>query len=308
MSERKLKIVFMGTPGFAAACLEELVLSAHEVVGVVTAPDKPAGRGQKVSFSEVKQCALRHQLPVLQPEKLRDPLFLDALKSLSADVFVVVAFRMLPAVVFEMPPMGSINLHASLLPQYRGAAPINHAIINGEKITGVTTFLIEQIIDTGKWLMREEVGIGEEETAGELHDKLMHCGAKLMLRTLDGLAAGSLQARPQEIAEILHEAPKIFREFCEIKWDKSGKEVVNHIRGLSPYPGAFTLIKEDVFKIYRAYFEEEQHKSAPGTLKTDRRSKLCFAVNDGWVCVTELQAAGKRRMKTEEFLRGNGLG
>lgn len=308
MSERKLRIVFMGTPGFAAGCLEELLTSRHRIVGVVTAPDKPSGRGQKLSFSEVKQTALKHQLPLLQPEKLRNPEFLEALKAWDADVFVVVAFRMLPAVVFEMPPLGSINLHASLLPQYRGAAPINHAIINGETTTGVTTFLIEQVIDTGKWLMKKEVSIGTEETAGELHDKLMQCGAELIVETLNGLADGRLQAKPQEIMGELIEAPKIFREFCEINWAKPGRQVVNHIRGLSPYPGAFAVYKNEIFKIYQAHFEAEQHKSVPGTLKTDQRSKLCFAVNDGWVCVNELQAAGKKRMKTEDFLRGNGLG
>jgi methionyl-tRNA formyltransferase len=309
MNYRDLKIVFMGTPEFAVASLDALVNAGCAIVGVVTAPDKPAGRGLKLQESAVKKYAVEKGLNVLQPEKLKNPQFLEELHSLNADVQVVVAFRMLPEVVWDMPPMGTINVHASLLPQYRGAAPINWAIINGEKETGVTTFKLKHEIDTGDILLQRKIVINENETAGDLHDKLKELGAKVLVKTIQGLADGTLKETPQsEIlnskSEIAKHAPKIFTETCKIDWSKSVDEVHNLIRGLSPFPGALTYLNEKLLKIYRSEKEYKQPSIATGQFETDGKTFLKFACADGFIYVKELQIEGKKRMNVEDFLRG----
>jgi methionyl-tRNA formyltransferase len=303
------RIVFMGTPEFAVAILEKLVAENCNVVAVVTAPDKPAGRGMQLSQSAVKQFAVQHGLKVLQPVKLKDPLFIEELQSLHADVQVVVAFRMLPELVWKMPPMGTINLHASLLPKYRGAAPINWAIIHGEKETGITTFKLQHAIDTGDVLMRQTISIRPDETAGELHDEMKALGAQLVYDTLEGYCKGSLKPVAQE--ELLREkeqeipeAPKLHTETCKINWEKTSLEVYNLVRGLSPYPGAFTFLNEKVLKIYRATFEIENPTVSIGHFETDGKTYLRFATVDGWLYIKELQLEGKKRMLIEDFLRG----
>lgn len=305
-----MRIIFMGTPDFAVASLRALIESGENVVAVVTAPDKPAGRGQKLQQSAVKQYALSKDLPVLQPEKLRDPAFLEELRSYQADLQVVVAFRMLPEVVWNMPPLGTINVHASLLPQYRGAAPINHAIINGEKESGVTTFLLQHEIDTGHILLSARVDIDEHDTAGLLHDKLMQLGAETLLKTIKGLREGTLTPIPQEdiTNSALNHAPKIFKEDCQIDWHKNSKQVYNHIRGLSPYPAAFTHLDDKILKIYEAEKQIAAHQNAPGSYESDGKTFLRFATADGYINVLSLQIEGKKRMTIEEFLRGYRLG
>ena len=302
-----MRIVFMGTPAFAVTSLEALIMAGSEVVAVVTAPDKPAGRGQKMSQSAVKEYALANNLKVLQPEKLKDPEFLAELKALQADLQVVVAFRMLPEVVWSMPPRGTINLHASLLPQYRGAAPINWVLINGEKESGVTTFFLKQDIDTGNLLFTEKITLTGAETAGELHDRLMYKGAGLLVKTVKGIESGRYSEYPQsqltEDAELMH-APKIFKETCEIDWNKTAAEVYNLIRGLSPVPTAFTTLNGKTFKIYKAEKEIEDHSIEPGKLVTDNKTYLKFATTDGFIAVTDVQLEGKKRLGIEEFLRG----
>jgi methionyl-tRNA formyltransferase len=302
-------IVFMGTPEFAVASLDALVQAGFNVVGVITAPDKPAGRGMKLQESAVKKYAAEKGLHILQPEKLKNPQFLEELKSLQADLQVVVAFRMLPEVVWNMPPMGTINVHGSLLPQYRGAAPINWAIINGEKETGVTTFKLRHEIDTGDILLQARIPIGENETASELHDRMKELGASLLVETVKGLADGSLVERPQQtvlesIAFEVKHAPKIFTETCKIDWSKPVDEVHNLIRGLSPYPGAFSSFNEKTVKIYRSLKEEEEPSVPAGEYLTDKKSYLKFACADGYIQVKELQLEGKKRLGIEEFLRG----
>jgi methionyl-tRNA formyltransferase len=309
MNYRDLKIVFMGTPEFAVASLDALVNAGCAIVGVVTAPDKPAGRGLKLQESAVKKYAVEKGLNVLQPEKLKSPQFLEELRSLSADVQVVVAFRMLPEVVWNMPPMGTINVHASLLPQYRGAAPINWAIINGENETGVTTFKLKHEIDTGDILLQGKIAINENETAGELHDKLKELGANVLVQTIKGLADGTLKETPQsEIlnskSEIAKHAPKIFTETCKIDWSKSVDEVHNLIRGLSPFPGAFTYLNEKLLKVYRSEKDYKQPSVAAGQFENDGKTFLKFACADGFIYVKELQMEGKKRMNVEDFLRG----
>ncbi len=304
-----LRIVFMGTPEFAVASLDALVKAGFNVVGVITSPDKPAGRGMKLQESAVKKYAVEHGLKILQPEKLKHPGFLEAIKSLMVDVQVVVAFRMLPEVLWSMPPMGTINVHGSLLPQYRGAAPINWAIINGEKFTGVTTFKLQHEIDTGNILLSEKIEIGEDETAGELHDKMKAVGASLLVRTIEGLAPGTLKEQAQsfilhQATGILHHAPKIFTETCHINWDKPIDEVFNLIRGLSPYPAAFTKLGEKTLKIYKASKERVYHDFEPGSMETDGKYFLKFASMDGFIHVHDLQLEGKKRMDVEAFLRG----
>jgi methionyl-tRNA formyltransferase len=298
----------MGTPEFAVPSLQRIVNARYEVAAVITAPDKPAGRGLQMNQSAVKKFALSKGQNVLQPEKLKDPEFLKELKSLNADMQIVVAFRMLPEVVWNMPPMGTINLHGSLLPQYRGAAPINWAIINGENETGVTTFRLKHEIDTGNILMQQEIKIGDSETAGELHDRMMNIGAELVLKTIDGLAEGSLKETKQNETEnagqSLHHAPKIFAEICEIKWHKNAEEIYNLIRGLSPYPCAFTYLKERKLKIFRAEKEITDTESLPGTLITDHHSYFKFACKNGYIIPTELQLEGKKKMTVDNFLRG----
>jgi methionyl-tRNA formyltransferase len=309
---RQLRIVFMGTPEFAVASLDALIKADCHVVGVITAPDKPAGRGMKVNESAVKQYAVAHQLNILQPEKLKDPEFLTALKALNADVQVVVAFRMLPEVVWNMPAMGTINLHGSLLPQYRGAAPINWAVINGEKETGVTTFKLKHEIDTGDVLLQERFPIGDDETAGEIHDKMKDIGAEVLVETIRELASGSIREIPQSSTYShldhydppLKHAPKIFTETCKIDWNKPVEEVHNLIRGLSPYPGAFTSMQDKMLKIYRSKKEVTATSLSPGSSLTDNKTYLKFACSNGYIHVLELQLEGKKRMMTEDFLRG----
>jgi len=297
----------MGTPEFAVASLNSLIESGSEIVGVVTAPDKPAGRGQKVSESAVKQYAVTHGLKVLQPEKLKNEEFLKELKDLNADLQVVVAFRMLPEVVWNMPPMGTINLHASLLPQYRGAAPINWVLINGEKESGVTTFFLKHDIDTGDILFTEKVTLTGKETAGELHDRLMHKGAGLLVKTVKGIESGRYTELPQahleEGVELKH-APKIFKDDCKIDWNQPAEKVYNLIRGLSPYPTAFTILNDKVLKVFSAGYEAAEPGISPGAFLTDNKTFLKFATADGFVSLADVQLEGKKRMGIEEFLRG----
>ncbi|HLR00922.1 MAG TPA: methionyl-tRNA formyltransferase [Sphingobacterium sp.] len=303
-----MRIVFMGTPDFAVASLEALIKSKYQVVGVVTAPDRPAGRGQKIKESAVKQCAQMFDIPVLQPERLRSPEFLKQLKELEADLQVVVAFRMLPEVVWNMPKKGTINVHASLLPQYRGAAPINHAILNGEKETGVTTFLLNHQIDTGNILLSKKIEISKTDDAGTLHDKLMHPGAHLLIETVDLLSANNITPTPQESLienENLKPAPKIFRNDCKIDWTKDSETIYNHIRGLSPYPGAFTELDNKTLKIFKSKKGDETLKHQPGQLVTDGKSFIKIAAQDNYLYLLELQLQGKKKMNTEDFLRGN---
>jgi methionyl-tRNA formyltransferase len=298
----------MGTPEFAVASLDALIIASYTIAGVITAPDKPAGRGMKLQQSAVKKYAIEKGLPLLQPQKLKDPIFLEELKSLGADVQVVVAFRMLPEAVWNMPPMGTINLHGSLLPQYRGAAPINWAIINGEKETGVTTFKLKHEIDTGDILLQEKIAISDDETAGELHDRMKETGARLLVKTIQGLRDGTLKETPQSQivlpSAILKGAPKIVTDSCKIDWSKPVDDVYNHIRGLSPYPGAFTQLQDKTMKIFTCKKEEVTPDIIPGQWKTDKKTFLKFACCNGFIYIKELQPEGKRRMTVEDFLRG----
>lgn len=304
----KLRIVFMGTPEFAVASLDALVKAGCNIVGVITAPDKPAGRGLKLTQSAVKKYAEERNLNILQPEKLKNPEFLQTLKSLQADLQVVVAFRMLPEAVWNMPPMGTINLHGSLLPQYRGAAPINWALINGEKETGVTTFKLQHQIDTGDILLNEVIPIGDDETAGELHDKMKEVGAKLLVKTVAGLAEGTLKEKPQDTVadqQELKHAPKIFTETTTIDWTKPAAQIHNLVRGLSPFPGALTRLNNKILKIFKGKIELADHALEPGSLHTDQKTFLKFATPDGFIQIPDLQLEGKKRMLVENFLRGN---
>jgi len=294
----------MGTPDFAVASLAALVNAGFEVAAVVTAADKPAGRGQKLSESAVKKYAVTQGIPVLQPVKLKDPEFITALKTINADLHVVVAFRMLPEIVFNMPPKGTINLHGSLLPQYRGAAPINHAIINGEKESGVTTFFLKQEIDTGDVIASRKVSIADDDTAGDLHDRLMEVGAELLVETVQAIATGDYQEVPQDPAVEIKHAPKIFKDFCRIDWNQPVETVYNLVRGLSPYPTAFTSLNEKNLKVFKAEVEHKEPGIAAGGFLTDGKSYLKFATKDGFLKLTDLQYEGKKRMTVEEFLRG----
>ncbi|TZF83864.1 methionyl-tRNA formyltransferase [Pedobacter sp. BS3] len=305
-----MRIVFMGTPDFAVASLDALVTAGFDVVGVITAPDKPAGRGQKIAEPAVKKYAVSKNLPVLQPEKLKSPEFIEQLRALNADLQVVVAFRMLPEVVWNMPPKGTINLHASLLPQYRGAAPINWAVINGETETGVTTFFLKHEIDTGNILFSEKVPVDDEDTAGDIHDKLMQTGAALLVKTVQAIADGQYQEIPQSSIddEALKHAPKIFKETCQINWNQPVKQVHNLIRGLSPYPTAFTTFDNKTLKIFKAEVQEKEPGIQPGGYLTDSKTYLKFACRDGFICAKNVQLEGKKRMDIEEFLRGLRVG
>ena len=299
----------MGTPEFAVASLDALVRAGCNIVGVVTAPDKPSGRGLQMNESAVKKYAKEKGLKILQPEKLKNPAFLEELRSLNADVQVVVAFRMLPEVVWNMSPMGTINVHASLLPQYRGAAPINWAIINGGKETGVTTFKLQHEIDTGNILLQEKIKIDDEETAGELHDRMKMIGANLLVKTIKGLAEGTLKEVPQSAianpqSEYIHHAPKIFTETCKIDWSKTIDEIRNLIRGLSPYPCAFTYLNNKILKIYYCKKEVALNAFDDGSVHTDGKTFLKFACSNGYIHVTDVQLEGKKRMSIEDFLRG----
>jgi len=317
---RSLRIVFMGTPEFAVASLEALVKAKCNIVGVITAPDKPAGRGMKVTESAVKKYAVRHHLKVLQPEKLKNLEFLEELRSLNADLQIVVAFRMLPESVWNMPPLGTINLHGSLLPQYRGAAPINWAVINGEKETGVTTFKLKHEIDTGNILMQESFPIEENETAGDVHDKMKEIGARVLVETVKGMADGTLAESPQTTdhepqssivsgqSSSLKHAPKIFTETCNIEWRRSIDEIQNLIRGLSPFPGAFTELGDKTIKIFKSEKELSLPTSKPGRWESDGKTYLKFAAKDGYILLKDVQLEGKKRMLIEDFLRGYRFG
>jgi methionyl-tRNA formyltransferase len=316
-----LRFVFMGTPEFAVASLEAILDAGYNVAAVVTAPDKQAGRGMQLTESAVKKFAVARGLPVLQPEKLKDPAFLERLRAVGADLQIVVAFRMLPEVVWNMPRMGTVNLHGSLLPQYRGAAPINWAVINGEKETGVTTFQLQQDIDTGSILLQDRFPIADTDTAGDVHDRMKVIGARLLVKTIDGLAADTLVGVPQQNPPELKHAPKIFTETCRIDWNKTTVEIYNLIRGLSPFPAAFTELDGKTLKIFRA--EKELRPAGdlagttgaapapppgitplPGTYDTDGKTLLRFATLDGYIRVTELQLEGKKKMAIGDFLRG----
>ncbi len=312
MNVSKPGIVFMGTPDFAVASLKAIIDAGYTVKGVVTAPDKPSGRGLQMHTSPVKQFAVSQNLPVLQPMKLKDPEFLTALHNLNADLQIIVAFRMLPEEVWNMPPMGTFNLHASLLPQYRGAAPINWAIINGETRTGVTTFFLNHEIDKGSVIFTQETPIGENETAGELHDRLMETGARLVVKTIDSIAEGTIQTTDQHLLPadgILKPAPKIFRDDCRIHWDRDIRVVHNLIRGLSPYPAAWTEIvnsKGEIVtaKIYTAGMVDKPHAHGPGTTETDLKTFLRIAASNGYINVESIQLQSKKQMHVADFLRG----
>lgn len=314
MHPKDIRIVFMGTPDFAVESLKALIENDYQIVGVITAPDKPAGRGRQLSESAVKQYAVQQNLKVLQPEKLKNPEFIAELVSLKADLQIVVAFRMLPEMVWNMPPMGTFNLHASLLPQYRGAAPLNWAIINGETETGVTTFLLSHEIDTGRIIFQEKVSIGENDTVGDLHDQMMEIGSGLVLKTVNALADGNIQPIDQEqlidSPERIKQAPKIFKEDCLIDWIRDTESVRNLIRGLSPYPAAWTELyhqeKNEILtaKIYSVSRDNSNLPAAPGTLQTDGKKYLKIACTDGWLSINEIQLSGKKRMKIDELLRG----
>ncbi|MDR2888101.1 MAG: methionyl-tRNA formyltransferase [Bacteroidales bacterium] len=308
-----MKIVFMGTPPFAVSTLEALHVNGFNVVAAVTAPDKPAGRGRKIQKPAVKEFAELNNIPVLQPVNLKDAGFISSLRALGGDIFIVVAFRMLPREVWEMPPLGTVNLHASLLPDYRGAAPINHAIINGETETGVTTFLIDERIDTGNILLRETLSISPSENAGTLHDRLAKTGAQLVVETLRGISDGSVKPQDQALfmagrGTELKAAPKIFPKDCVIDWNSEAAAINNLVRGLSPLPGARSVLRNEwgtlSFKILECIPKYENHSLMPGTIVTDERCCLRIACKDGFVDVTTLQAEGRNRMSAAEFLKG----
>ncbi len=300
-----MKIVFMGTPDFAVASLKALVESGKEVVAVITAPDKPSGRGLVMNETPVKKYAVSQGIPVLQPEKLKNPEFLEELRSYQADLQIVVAFRMLPELVWNMPHLGTFNLHGSLLPQYRGAAPINWAVINGETETGVTTFFLQHEIDTGNVIFAEKTPIRPEDNAGTIHDKLMEIGAGLVVKTVEAIEAGDYPQIPQDMSIELKSAPKIFKETCQIDWNLSAEKIHNFVRGLSPYPTAWTTLNDKTCKIYKTEIGETVNDSAEiGSFKTDGKTYLDFRSADKWIKIKELQLEGKKRMGIEEFLRG----
>ncbi len=302
-----LRLIFMGTPEFAVASLETLITHGCHVVAVITAPDKPQGRGQELQGSPVKACAVKHQIPVLQPTNLKSPEFLDELRSYKADLQVVVAFRMLPEAVWNMPRLGTFNLHASLLPQYRGAAPINWAIINGEKETGVTTFFLRHEIDTGNILFQEKEPILPEDDAGTLYERLRKKGAQLVLQTVQAIETGGYRALEQSMTGELKSAPKIFKETCAINWHHSTEAIRNFVRGLSPYPAAWTRIHEKVYKIFRTEALPADTGDRNHAWRTDNKTYLHFRTGDGWIAVTDLQPEGRKRMNIQEFFRGNRL-
>lgn len=312
MKKEDLRIVYMGTPDFAVEALRCLVEGGYNVVGVITMPDKPAGRGHKIQFSPVKQYALEHDLPLLQPEKLKNEEFLDALRAWKADLQIVVAFRMLPEVVWNMPRLGTFNLHASLLPQYRGAAPINWAVINGDTETGITTFFLKHEIDTGEVIQQVRVPIADTDNVGMVHDKLMALGGRLVVETVDAILNDTVKRIPQEEMAVVGElrpAPKIFKETCRIDWNQPVKRIYDFVRGLSPYPAAWTeLVQPDgeavVVKIFETEKQEEAHRLAPGTLQTDGKTYVRVAAADGFIHVRALQLPGKKRLRTDELLRG----
>lgn len=303
----KTRIVFLGTPDFAVASLKALVEAGYRIVGVITAPDKPAGRGMHLQQSPVKQYALAQGLHVLQPERLKNPAFLEELRSLNADLQVVVAFRMLPELVWNMPPMGTVNVHGSLLPQYRGAAPINWAIINGETETGITIFKLKHAIDTGDVLLKKSLPIGPAENAGELHDRMMNLGAEALVEAIDGWLTGRLMPQPQAATETenLQAAPKIFAETCRINWQLPAAVIFNQVRGLAPFPGAFTEWEAKKFKIFETKIELAYPAEEPGTFVSDGKTFLKVACSNGYLHIMQCQAEGKKRMDVLAFLRGH---
>lgn len=306
---KNIKIVFMGTPEFAVGSLQALIENGYNVVGVVTVPDKPSGRGLKINMSAVKEYALTLNIPIMQPVSLKDPDFLEKLAALEADCFVVVAFRMLPQVVWSMPRLGTFNLHASLLPQYRGAAPINWAIINGETKTGVTTFLLDRQIDTGNIIFQQECEILPEDNIGSLYDKLMSMGSALVLRTIDALAEGNVVPSPQVESGNLRPAPKITRETCKIEWNCSAVDIANRVRGLSPYPAAFAVMsageKRSDVKIFAGHaIDMGKRNQDVGNIVSDGKNRLCVKCSEGLFEITDLQMAGKKRLHVKEFLVG----
>ena len=305
---KEKRIIFMGTPEFAATILEHLVKNHISIAAVVTIPDKPAGRGQKLAESAVKKCALQYNLPVLQPVKLKDPEFLEQLAQYNADLFVVIAFRMLPEAVYGMPPLGTINLHGSLLPQYRGAAPINRAVMNGEQETGVTTFFIEKEIDTGEIIQRKSMPIGPNETAGEVHDRMMHLGAEVTLETVQSIFENTAKGTPQSayVEDELKDAPKIFKQDCKINWNQTAEAVHNFIRGLSPYPTAWTSWPENgnkTLKIFKTVLAETGTSETPGKVQVIE-GRLFIACATGALEILELQMEGKKRVPAKDFING----
>jgi len=302
---KELRIVFMGTPEFAVASLDALVNTGYNIVGVVTAPDKPAGRGMKITESAVKKYAVDKGLHILQPEKLKDSKFIDDLGNLKVDLQIVVAFRMLPVIVWNMPPMGTVNVHGSLLPDYRGAAPINWAVMNGEKETGVTTFKLKHEIDMGDILLQDKFAIGENENATEVHDRMKIIGANLLVKTIQALEAGTIKENPQILSTIEPKhAPKLFTKDCEINWNESASHIHNMIRGLSIFPGALTKLEDKILKIFQSQKEIIPHNHPIGTVICDGEKILKFACTDGFIQIMDLQLEGKKRMLVEDFLRG----
>ena len=314
MNKQDLRIVFLGTPEFAAYSLEKILADGFNVVGVVTMPDKQAGRGHHMLQSAVKETALQHNLQLLQPEKLKDPQFLEQLRSLQADIFVVIAFRMLPEAVWQMPPLGTFNLHASLLPAYRGAAPINWAVINGETRTGVTTFFLKHEIDTGDIIAQQAIDIAPDENVGSVHDRLMHLGADLTIATLNNIIAGTLKTVPQN--QLLNDgqqptpAPKIFKETCRINWNQPAADIYNLIRGLSPYPAAWTTLSDETLpagglqlKVFEAQLTDIP-ATAPGNTSITAKGEMLIDCADKAIALTQVQLQGRKRMKTDDFLRG----
>src|SRR5258706_810196 len=302
-----LRIIFMGTPEFAVPSLEILVENKLNIVAVITAPDKPQGRGQKLTASPVKECALKHGLPVLQPTNLKSPEFFNELKSYNANLQVVVAFRMLPEAIWAMPSLGTFNLHASLLPQYRGAAPINWAIINGEKETGVTTFFLKHEIDTGSIIFQEKEKINEDDDVGKLYERLMRRGSALVLKTVRAIEAGNVPSLPQDESVQIKHAPKIFKETCEVNWNQPSEAIINFVRGLSPYPAAWTNLNGKVFKLFhvKSLLGSQQSTADSGHIHTDNKTYLRVKTQDGWISILEFQPEGKKRLSVEDFFRGN---
>lgn len=305
---QELRIIFMGTPEFAVPSLEILIEHKFNVVAAITAPDKPQGRGQKIAFSPLKESALKHNIPILQPLNLKSEEFLSELKGYRADLQVVVAFRMLPEAVWGMPSFGTFNLHASLLPQYRGAAPINWAIINGEKESGATTFFLKHEIDTGSIIYQQKEPIDEKDTAGTLYDRLMKLGAQLVLKTVKAVEAGDYPTVPQNENTALKHAPKIFKETCEINWNLTSTQTRNFVRGLNPHPTAWSILGGKTYKIFAvSVFDKNDGQNPPGTINTDNKNYLYVKTLDGWISIDELQPEGKRKMNIQEFFRGNKL-
>ncbi|HJD74453.1 MAG TPA: methionyl-tRNA formyltransferase [Bacteroides reticulotermitis] len=312
MKKEDLRIVYMGTPDFAVESLRKLVDGGYQVVGVITMPDKPAGRGHKIQYSPVKEFALERNIPLLQPEKLKDESFIQSLREWKADLQIVVAFRMLPKVVWDMPRFGTFNLHASLLPQYRGAAPINWAVMNGDAETGITTFFLQHEIDTGRVIQQVRIPIAETDNVGIVHDKLMMLGGELVVETVDAILNDTIKPIAQEDMAVVGElrpAPKIFKETCRIDWQQPVKRIYDFIRGLSPYPAAWSeLVNPEgeavIVKIYESEKIIESHQLASGTIVTDGKKVMKVAVSDGYISILSLQLPGKKRLKTEELLRG----